>query len=81
LSFKPMTQKRLKGLKMLISKRIVATLNENEWKQQMLADKLGKPKSYISKIISGEANLTLRTIVELEDALKTQLIEAKGGET
>jgi transcriptional regulator with XRE-family HTH domain len=42
--------------------------------QRELAEKMGKKESYISRILSGEANPTLKTIAELEDALGEDVI-------
>jgi len=38
---------------------------------------LQKPKSYISAILHSGANLTLRVIVEIEEALGEQIITVK----
>jgi transcriptional regulator with XRE-family HTH domain len=42
--------------------------------QRELAEKLGKKESYISRVLSGDANPTLKTISELEIALGTDVI-------
>jgi transcriptional regulator with XRE-family HTH domain len=42
--------------------------------QRELAEKLGKKESYISRILSGEANPTLKTIAEVEVALGEDVI-------
>lgn len=42
--------------------------------QRELAAKLGKKESYISRILSGDANPTLKTIAEVEDALGVDVI-------
>jgi transcriptional regulator with XRE-family HTH domain len=42
--------------------------------QRELAEKMGKKESYISRILSGDANPTLKTIVELEVALGEDVI-------
>ncbi|NTU95289.1 MAG: helix-turn-helix transcriptional regulator, partial [Bacteroidales bacterium] len=39
-----------------------------------LAEKLGKKESYISRVLSGNANPTLKTIAELEVALGEDVI-------
>lgn len=43
--------------------------------QRQLAEKLGKNESYISRIVAGWANPTLKTIVEFEVALGQNVIE------
>jgi transcriptional regulator with XRE-family HTH domain len=57
-----------------IARRISGILEEREWTQQVLADKAGMKKSYLSAILSGEVNLTLGTITRLEEALKAPLV-------
>lgn len=42
--------------------------------QRELAERLGKKESYISRILSGDANPTLKTISELEVALGADVI-------
>jgi transcriptional regulator with XRE-family HTH domain len=42
--------------------------------QRELAEKMGKKESYISRILSGDANPTLKTIAELEVALGKDVI-------
>jgi len=42
--------------------------------QRELAERLGKKESYISRILSGDANPTLKTISELEVALGEDVI-------
>ena len=52
-----------------IAERISHILEKKGLRQQFLADTLVKPKSYISLIMAGGANLTLSTILEIEQAL------------
>jgi transcriptional regulator with XRE-family HTH domain len=70
-----MNQKRLKQLKNGISERIKAILEEKDWYQQQLADGIGSNKSNISQILHGNVNLTLETIVALEEALGESIIQ------
>lgn len=42
--------------------------------QRELAEKMGKKESYISRILSGDANPTLKTIAEIEVALGVDVI-------
>jgi transcriptional regulator with XRE-family HTH domain len=38
---------------------------KQEWSQELLADKLGVDRSYVSSLESGKRNPTLRTIIEI----------------
>ena len=69
-----MNEKRLKQLKNGISERIKAILEEKDWYQQELVDRVGTNKSNISQILHGNVNLTLETIVALEEALGEKII-------
>lgn len=53
---------------------VAEKLKLNGMTQRELADKLGKKESYISRVLSGDANPTLKTISELEDALGADVI-------
>lgn len=70
-----MNQKRLKQLKNGISERIKEILEEKDWFQQQLADAIGTNKANISNILHGKVNLTLETIVALEEALGEKIVE------
>ena len=61
-------------LKKAISERIASILKEKDWSNNQLGRESGLPKSFISTIMSGEANLTLETIAKLENALETPII-------
>ena len=54
--------------------RIAELLEEKGWTQKDLAKKLGKNPSEISKWLSGEHNLTLRSLTKLEVELGADLI-------
>ncbi|MEZ4942834.1 MAG: helix-turn-helix transcriptional regulator [Saprospiraceae bacterium] len=54
--------------------RIYELLQEKGWTQKDLAEKLGKSPSEISKWLSGEHNLTLRSLAKLEVELGADLI-------
>ena len=43
---------------------------ERGWIQQQLADRLGVTIRYIQRVEAGQANLTLRSLAELANALK-----------
>lgn len=55
--------------------RIHEILEEKEWSQKMLAEKMDKSPSEISKWLSGEHNFTLRSIAKLEVELGEDLIQ------
>jgi ribosome-binding protein aMBF1 (putative translation factor) len=58
--------------------RIYELLEEKGWTQKDLAAKLDKSPSEISKWLSGEHNLTLRTLTRLEVELGEDLIQIPG---
>jgi transcriptional regulator with XRE-family HTH domain len=70
---------KLERKRRLIAKRIATILEAKGWSQQDLADAAGKGKSYISAIMAGEANLTLASIVNLEEALREEIISVTPG--
>lgn len=53
--------------------RIQLVLNERNWSQKDLAVALEKQPSEISKWLKGEHNLTLKSIIKLEQELGTDL--------
>ena len=55
--------------------RITEIMKVSGMTQRQLAEKLGKNESYISRIVAGWANPTLRTIVEFEVALGQDVID------
>jgi len=57
-----------------ISQQVFAILETKGWNQKDLARKLGKSDAEISKWLSGNHNLTLRSIAKMEAALGTDLI-------
>lgn len=63
-----------KTLQIQIGERIKAILEEKGLKQQELADSAGMTKSYLSRVIHGTENITVKTIESLEKALKSPII-------
>jgi transcriptional regulator with XRE-family HTH domain len=58
-----------------IGKRVAFLRKRKGWTQTELAEKSGIPtKSYISEIESGTHNLTIGTIVRLEQALHAKIV-------
>lgn len=48
--------------------------SRNDLTQKSLADKMQVPPQYVSKLLKGQENLTLKTIAKLEKALDISLI-------
>jgi transcriptional regulator with XRE-family HTH domain len=58
-----------------IAHRILAALEDSETvNQKILAEKIGVSPQYISKVVSGNENLTLETIAKISEALGVELI-------
>lgn len=57
-----------------ILKRVNYILEEKGYKQKDLAEQLGKKESEISKWLSGEHNLTLKSLAKLQTALGEDII-------
>lgn len=70
-----MNEKRLNQLKKGIGDRIQSILEQKDWYQADLVRETGTNKSNISNILHGNVNLTLETIVALEDALGEKIIQ------
>lgn len=64
----------LEAKKELIAIRVRTVLQEKGWSQQQLADAMGVNKSYVSKILAGEQNMTLSGISSIEEALNTPIV-------
>ena len=60
-----------------IADRIKAVLKAKGWTQRDLARKMEMTDSYVSEILAGKQNLTIRTISALEKALGTSLIDVR----
>jgi transcriptional regulator with XRE-family HTH domain len=61
-----------------IFRQVDAYLKENNMTQTQLAEKLGVTKGYISQIMKGEFNYTLKKLIEISLALgKVPIIEFK----
>jgi transcriptional regulator with XRE-family HTH domain len=52
-----------------VTETIVGLLADSRTTRQELADRLGKSKGYVSHLLSGERNMTLRTLADLGHAL------------
>jgi transcriptional regulator with XRE-family HTH domain len=57
-----------------IAAAIIEAMRDRNMSQKDLATRLGKKESYVSRVLGGGVNLTLRTITEFEAALGTDII-------
>ena len=57
-----------------IAFKVLMRLDELKWKQKDLAVKLGVSAQQVTKIVSGKENLTLETLVKLQDVLQIPLL-------
>jgi transcriptional regulator with XRE-family HTH domain len=71
----PPLTKKLVSRQMDFSVKVTDLIKLTGITQRGLAEKLGKKESFISRILSGNANPTLKTIVELELALGKDIID------
>jgi transcriptional regulator with XRE-family HTH domain len=63
-----------------IGNRVAFLRKRKGWTQTELAEKSGiSTKSYISEIESGTHNLTLKKIVQLEQAFHAKIVTVEGG--
>ena len=58
-----------------ISKQLLKYLQENNYKQKHLAEKLGVNTRYITKLLKGKENYTLTRIVQFEKELGLNIIQ------
>ncbi|MCC5944747.1 MAG: helix-turn-helix transcriptional regulator [Bernardetiaceae bacterium] len=73
------TKRRIRNRAMLkasqkIAIRVLARLRELEWTQKDLAERLEVSPQQVSKIVSGKENLTLQTLVQLQEILDIELL-------
>lgn len=72
-------KRRLQRLLTNVAARIGQVLAKREdMSQQALADRLEKDPSYVSRVLGGGVNLTLKTIVQFEKALGVCILQVKG---
>lgn len=57
-----------------ISAKVLVGLKEKNMTQKDLAEKMEVTPQYINKIVKGGENLTLRTIVKLQDILDIEIL-------
>jgi len=72
-------KRRLHRLLTQVSARIGQLLDaDEECTQKDLADRFGKDPSYVSRVLGGGVNLTLRTVVQFEEVLGACILSVKG---
>lgn len=64
---------RTESLKLQVAESIVALMDEHKLNKSALAEKLEKSASFVTKILSGENNFTLETMVRVGLALNHQI--------
>ncbi len=52
-----------------VTELLSSALEEKRMTKSELAEKLGKTKGFVTQVLSGNRNLTLRTIADIADAL------------
>lgn len=57
-----------------IALRMLNSMDEHHLTQRTLAERMGCTQQYISKILKGQENLSLETLVKIEDALGIELL-------
>ena len=55
---------------------IMDYMQENQFSRNDIAEKLGVSPQYVSKILSGKANLSFKTIFEIEEGLGIEFFQA-----
>lgn len=72
---------RLEGLIFELTEQISKKLKENRISRKQFAKTLNVSPAAVSKILNGNPNFTIRTLLSMADALKTDLsVEFKGKE-
>ena len=59
---------------------VLDKLDELNWSQKILAEKLSVSPQYVNKIIKGQENLTLDTIIKLENILDIVVLNSTSTE-
>ncbi|KYG75720.1 helix-turn-helix transcriptional regulator [Roseivirga spongicola] len=61
-----------------ISLTILDAIDEKGWNQTQLADKLGVSRQRVSKMLKGQENFQLSTLVKLEEVLGVEFVQVDG---
>jgi transcriptional regulator with XRE-family HTH domain len=64
---------RLEALVFELTEQISKKLKDNKMSRKKLAEKLNVSPAAVSKILNGNPNFTIRTLLAMADALKTEL--------
>lgn len=64
---------RIEGLKVEISEQIYLAMQRDDVSNAELARRLGKSRAYVTKILSGNVNFTLETLVAIAEALNYEV--------
>jgi transcriptional regulator with XRE-family HTH domain len=59
----------LEGLMLRISEQILSELRDKKWSYSEFANRLGVSQPYISKILNGKPNLTLKSLAQIAAVL------------
>lgn len=57
-----------------IALRMLNAMDEQHLTQRALAERMGCSQQYVSKVLKGQENLSLETIVKIEDTLGIELL-------
>jgi transcriptional regulator with XRE-family HTH domain len=80
-SYKNDFEFRLEGLIFELTEQINLRLKKNKISRKQFAEDLNVKPAAVSKILNGNSNFTIRTLLSMADVLKTELtIEFKGKE-
>ena len=61
--------------RMMVAAKIADAMNDSGMNRKQLAQKMGKTESEISEWLSGDRNITLDTLTEIEYALNVSLLD------
>src|SRR6266571_1109100 len=56
------------------TEKVVAAMQERNMSRVELAQRLGVSKAFVTKLLNGNPNLTIRTMVSIADALECKLL-------
>lgn len=59
---------------LLFSEKIVLKMEQKKCNRAQLASNLGKSKAFVTKLLNGNTNMTIKTMVEVGQALDCELL-------
>jgi transcriptional regulator with XRE-family HTH domain len=62
------------GIVLELNEKIISTMEDLKISRTELARKLGVTKAFVTKLLNGNHNLTIKTIVSIAKALESELI-------